>query len=239
MAEGERKTRPSAVNDAWVYQQFRLNLLVRTPDESLKQPWMTLWVDLYSRCVVGWQFSLQPNFTAAAERVDGVFEPFRGVPKTMYVDTGKDYRDSQWHEYVLIEKLREKGDRLARAMPYRLMHWTAKRVMERLDREWLQQLPGHLGAELSDDVHRREALTVEEFLTLWEGWILPEYHDLRADGEEMSPMMRYQRSVRNAERDEERENEKAPPAELPEAWETVYIDHGESTAITNKPMREE
>ena len=65
--------------------------------EVAVRPTLTAWIDSATGCFVGWVISVMPNsetiseaFCRAAVLTPGV--PFRGLPKAILVDCGKDYK---------------------------------------------------------------------------------------------------------------------------------------------------
>lgn len=65
-------------------------------------PWLTLWLDIHSYCFTGWHLAWAPNSqTIALALRDGILS--FGVPESIYVDCGKDYRSM----YLANKQLRE------------------------------------------------------------------------------------------------------------------------------------
>lgn len=75
-----------------VGDHMQLDLLVTLEDGTTCRPWLTAWTDFKSRKLLGW------SIHAEAPNSDHIFESFRimvknfGLPKSIYIDNGKDYR---------------------------------------------------------------------------------------------------------------------------------------------------
>ena len=79
------------------------DVFVKLPDGkggwTFKRPWLTSWLDMRSRSLMGWCVSFAPNSRtiamalahAIAPKNDPDFPQF-GIPSSVYVDNGKDYR---------------------------------------------------------------------------------------------------------------------------------------------------
>jgi putative transposase len=86
-------------NHIWQADHKQLNVSVLAPSESdtPRQPWLTYFLDGYSRAIMGWAISLQPNqsIVLAAFR-QAVLEnpergPFSGRPRILYIDHGLEF----------------------------------------------------------------------------------------------------------------------------------------------------
>ena len=77
------------------------------------RPWITAWLDMCSRSLMGWCISFNPNSRCIAmalshgisEKQDPNF-PQHGLPDSVYIDNGKDYRS----KYLRGEKIIISGD---------------------------------------------------------------------------------------------------------------------------------
>lgn len=90
-------------NFMWVGDHHQADAFVKLPDGKggwlFRRPWLTAWMDMASRSFVGWCISMQPNSqTIAMALAHGISQkndpnfPQHGLPNTVYVDNGKDYR---------------------------------------------------------------------------------------------------------------------------------------------------
>jgi putative transposase len=99
------------INSLWCgdHRQFDVfcKVLVKGEVESywrVLRPWITMWLDLKSWCIVGWHISTSPNSqTIALALRHGILR--YGLPEGIYVDCGKDYRSY----YLSGGKMHEKS----------------------------------------------------------------------------------------------------------------------------------
>jgi len=76
-----------------------LDAFVNAPGGNPRRPWLTAWMDLRTRAFVGWTWSFQPNARTIALALrhailpkENPDLPMHGLPVSVYVDNGKDYR---------------------------------------------------------------------------------------------------------------------------------------------------
>jgi len=76
-----------------------LDAFVHVPGDRPRRPWLTAWMDLRTRAFVGWTWSFRPNSRTIALALrhailpkDNPDLPMHGLPVSVYVDNGKDYR---------------------------------------------------------------------------------------------------------------------------------------------------
>ena len=79
------------------------DVFVKVPDSKgrwhYQRPWITAWMDMRSRSLMGWVITFKPNSQSIAmalahaisEKNDPNF-PQHGLPDSVYIDNGKDYR---------------------------------------------------------------------------------------------------------------------------------------------------
>ena len=90
-------------NFMWCGDHHIFDVFVKLPDGKggwhFKRPWLTSWMDMRSRSFMGWCISFRPDSRtiamalahAIAPKGDPAF-PQRGIPSSVYIDNGKDYR---------------------------------------------------------------------------------------------------------------------------------------------------
>jgi putative transposase len=83
-----------AVGEMWVGDHRELDLFVLDGGKVFR-PWLTAWLDLRSRTLVGWHLDLIPNaYTIALALRQGVLR--FGLPRRLYMDNGKDFTANFW-----------------------------------------------------------------------------------------------------------------------------------------------
>jgi len=90
-------------NFQWCGDHHIFDVFVKLPDGkggwTFKRPWLTAWMDMASRSIMGWVISFNPNSRCIAmalahgikDKNDPNF-PQHGLPSSVYIDNGKDYR---------------------------------------------------------------------------------------------------------------------------------------------------
>lgn len=107
MRHGEKKWRDrhepivrrdlNAYNVAEIYcgDHHEMDVLVEH-EGRLVRPWLTAWLDFRTAAITGWHISTQPNSRtialALAESIRISADGIGGIPETVYIDNGKDYR---------------------------------------------------------------------------------------------------------------------------------------------------
>jgi putative transposase len=87
-----------AVGEEWVGDHRKLDLFVRMSDEDgakIVRPWLTVWMDLRSRTIVGWHLDLVPSSSTIALALRAGILRY-GLPQRLYTDNGKDYTCEYW-----------------------------------------------------------------------------------------------------------------------------------------------
>ena len=212
------------VNTAWFGDHKKLDLFVQDEQGRIVRPWLTAWMDAVSGRFVGWCLTLEPNSDTIAESfcravVYKLGSEVYGLPCTIYIDNGKDYRSTRFEgshqvEYELghlnadfYEKglLQTLGVEVIHAKAYHGWPKTIERAWETLDR-WIRYFPGWCGdspAERPEDnsriikrlVDTGKLMTFETFARCFAEDVLPKYHAFAGvDG--VSPDELYKRGER-------------------------------------------
>jgi len=86
-------------NFMWCGDHHIFDVFVKAPGGKVLRPWLTAWMDMASRSFMGWCISFAPNSrTIALALAHGIARkedknfPQHGVPSSVYIDNGKDYR---------------------------------------------------------------------------------------------------------------------------------------------------
>ena len=216
-----KRDRPLLPNEIWQGDHHKFSVFVRIKVQQRKgnkvyekevavRPTLTAWIDSATGCFVGWVISVMPNsetiseaFCRAAVLTPGV--PFRGLPKAILVDCGKDYKSrlledtppelctSTPEDTFLNKRFSGLGILPAlnvtcyHALPYHPQTKPIERYFGTIERKWISKLPGwcHSSIEerppdfqkkLNKLLKNKELLTLEEFVEYFQNTLLPEYH---------------------------------------------------------------
>jgi len=102
LAAYEAKCAPYIVNDPdsvqpgqiWIGDHHQMNCWVRHHGKWVR-PWITVWQDMRSRCVIGWHLSASPNQTTILLAMKRGIEKY-GPPDSVKIDNGRDYDSEMW-----------------------------------------------------------------------------------------------------------------------------------------------
>jgi len=147
---------PDRRNALWEADHKELPVLVMAPRaQQPRKPWVTLFVDGFSRLIMGWALSLHPNAAvvlAALRRgivVDPERGPFGGLPEKLRPDNGLEFAAA-----ALTRSSAALGIELAPTPPYQgYSKGKVERVNRTLDQEFLSGLPFHTHGPRAADGH--------------------------------------------------------------------------------------
>lgn len=106
ITQGERARRdfdtyltrhPQFRNECWEADHTQLAVRVVLPDRRLVKPWATIFVDTYSRAILGWAIAVTPSQESVlgalrtAISTDGLYGGIGGVPMAIRFDQGKEF----------------------------------------------------------------------------------------------------------------------------------------------------
>lgn len=223
------RERPLLVNESWQGDHHKFDLFVRITlrknagsrireKEIPVRPSLTAWMDSASGCIIGWVISVMPNSDTIAEAfcraaVLSPGSPFHGLPKTVIIDCGKDYKSKLLEDLPAelslptdtalnrrfggMGLLPALGVNVHHALPYHPQSKPIERFFETLESKWISKLSGWCRSniaerpdtfqnELTALLQSKKLLTLEEFASLFQNTILPEYHS-QIDSETVLP----------------------------------------------------
>jgi len=180
----------------WVGDHHQLNISVRHRGRWIR-PWLTAWIDMRSRKVMGHYLAPSPNQGTILQALRrGVLA--HGLPDSVKIDNGRDY-DSEMFTGTTKQKRRalKKGylDEagisglfnllsidVSFAIPYRAQSKSIERFFDTLDRQLCKFVPTYCGKDASqkpEDLNEylksreavAEAFTLETFAPRLERWI--------------------------------------------------------------------
>lgn len=147
---------PDRRNALWEADHKELPVLVMAPRaQQPRKPWVTLFIEAYSRLIMGWALSLHPNAAvvlAALRRgivVDPARGPFGGLPEKLVPDNGLEFAAA-----ALRRSSAALGIELAPTPKYQgYAKGKVERVNRTLDQEFLSGLPFHTHGARAADGH--------------------------------------------------------------------------------------
>lgn len=78
-----------APGQIWVGDHHQFDFWIRHKNNWVR-PWLTAWMDMKSRCIVGWHLSASPNQTTILTSMRAGIETY-GPPDGVKIDNGRDY----------------------------------------------------------------------------------------------------------------------------------------------------
>ena len=217
-----KRERPLLTNENWSGDNHLFDLFIRIPvkkernnrqyeKEIAVRPTLTAWMDSATGCIVGWVISVMPTSDTIAEAfcraaVLKPDSPFRGLPQSVTIDCGKDYKSKlieafpneqlpkQFQDTALNKRfagwgiLKALGTEVHHAQPYHPQSKPIERWFGTLEGKWISKLPGWCRSKPSERPNRfqkelntllkeKKLLTLEEFVSYFQNTILPEYHN--------------------------------------------------------------
>ena len=189
MTRDGRELEVEASNDVWQCDHTRLD--VRLVDEFgvLDRPWLTIIIDSYSRCLMGFYL----GFESPSSQIDalalrhailpksyssdyGLRNEWNayGVPTYFYTDGGKDFRSIHLTEQIAVQlgftcSLRRRPSDGG----------IVERFFRTLNDNVLRELPGYTGAnvqERPENVDRNASLTLKDLELILVRYIVDEYN---------------------------------------------------------------
>jgi putative transposase len=190
----ERDLSDLLVGEWWVSDHREFDVFVQLPwwnhvtremEHKIFRPWLTAWLDLRSRALVGYVVCMNPSSESIACALrDGILK--HGLPAHLYRDRGKDYKANWWggkyitHRNVKLSDdamlllkpgvISESGIQLHAAKAYTPWAKPIEGWFGRTFPQWERALPGWCGSDnkerpekLADEIARRELLTLDEF----------------------------------------------------------------------------
>jgi putative transposase len=209
------REKPELINEIWFGDHHMLNLFVVDAEGRVFRPWLTAWMDAASSTLVGWMLTTNPNSDTIAESfargaVATKGSPFRGLPRIVYIDNGKDYRSKRFEGSQLVEydigrlnddfagrpMLEALGVGVKHAIPYWAWSKPIERMFGTLDRRWMRDMPGWCGdAPEQRPQEIGKLITFEAFAARFKAEVIDNYHIFRGE-DGLTPMERYQRGTR-------------------------------------------
>jgi len=155
------------------------DLFVHTRSGKLIRPWLSAWLDLKTEVLTGWFISERPNTQTIAlafrHAVLPKDEGIMGMPESIYVDNGKDFRSrylegktkrlglipadlvelfARAHGLGVLDTRAMEGTwhnlgiKVRHTIPYNAQAKPIERFFGTLERDFVQELPGWCGSKL-------------------------------------------------------------------------------------------
>ncbi len=157
------------------HKQLSIDVLAPRAQRPTR-PWVTLFVDEYSRLIVGWAISLQPSQAEVlaalgmAVVVDAERGSFGGIPVTLRVDRGLEFAAK-----AIQDAAATLGCLTHRCTAYEpWLKGKVERVNRTIEQTLLCELPRWTGGPRREDgqlADQGAPLTLQRFVSLFDGWV--------------------------------------------------------------------
>ena len=189
--------------EAYAGDHKELSIEVLAPRaQRPSRPWVTLFLDEYSRLIVGWAISLRPTQAEvlAALRMSVVIDrdrgSFGGVPLMLRVDRGLEFAAN-----AVVDATATLGCLVHRCTAYQpWLKGKVERVNRTMEQTLLCELPRWTGGPRRADgqlADERAPLTLERFVALFDAWV-HDYNTRRPHRalQGLTPLERWQADAR-------------------------------------------
>ena len=228
------RDKPIFVNEAFSADNHVCDIFVRVKIKRTKndktyekeiavRPVLTVWMDSASSYIVGWAISVIPNSDTIAEAfaracVYTVGDIACGLPKTVIIDQGKDYKSKlladpcskysieNWDEPFLNKRFagtglfQALGCNVQDCIPYSPQSKSAvERFFRIIEEKYISKMcgwchnsvaerPVDFAKTLKKLLEEKKLLTFEEFVDYFQNTILPDYHTSALDPDDVADL---------------------------------------------------
>ena len=199
----ERDYSELSPNDQWVSDHHVWDIFVRVPDGKggwkKERPWGTYWMDMCTRKVMTSSIRVQsPNSDIVLCSFGNAVRGY-GVPKSVLLDNGKDYKSndlfSKQDEEVIVSNLQRNFQiRTVFAIPYNARAKPIERMFNTFESQFGKKFPSYVGSDTQKrpeslkDIDIMECPTLEEFIELHNEYVYNTYCNSEHSGEGMDGM---------------------------------------------------
>lgn len=199
----ERDYSTLSPNDQWVSDHHVWDIFVRVPDGKggwkKERPWGTYWMDMCTRKVMASSIRIQsPNSDIVLCSFGNGVRSY-GVPKSVLLDNGKDYKAKDLFYDPGTDAVRSSLQRNFQmkaiyAIPYNARAKPIERMFNTFESQFGKKFPSYVGSDTQKrpeslkDIDIMECPTLEEFIELHNEYVYSIYCNSVHSGEGMDGM---------------------------------------------------
>lgn len=171
----ERSREDIASNDIWFSDHHLVDVAVINNRGKVFRPWLTVFFDARSSKVISFIVrDKSADATVIKQCLRLGIEKY-GVPKELYFDNGKDYREKSFNADFPISLVKQLGINIIYATPYHGQAKTVERFFGTMEDRFCKLLPTYLGKDAKQrpenmrvtfDKLKDKAPTMEKFIEL-------------------------------------------------------------------------
>ena len=190
----ERSREDIASNDIWFSDHHLVDVAVINNRGKVFRPWLTVFFDARASKVISFIVrDKSADATVIKQCLRLGIEKY-GVPKELYFDNGKDYREKSFNADFPISLVKQLGINMIYATPYHGQAKTVERFFGTMEDRFCKLLPTYLGKDAKQrpenmrvtfDKLRDKAPTMEKFIELLTIYF-EQYNNTESNGIDMN-----------------------------------------------------
>lgn len=190
----ERSREDIASNDIWFSDHHLVDVAVINNRGKVFRPWLTVFFDARASKVISFIVrDKSADATVIKQCLRLGIEKY-GVPKELYFDNGKDYREKSFNANFPISLVKQLGINMIYATPYHGQAKTVERFFGTMEDRFCKLLPTYLGKDAKQrpenmrvtfDKLKDKAPTMEQFTKALENYFV-EYNNTPSGGIDMN-----------------------------------------------------
>ena len=190
----ERSREDIASNDIWFSDHHLVDVAVINNRGKVFRPWLTVFFDARASKVISFIVrDKSADATVIKQCLRLGIEKY-GVPKELYFDNGKDYREKSFNADFPISLVKQLGINMIYATPYHGQAKTVERFFGTMEDRFCKLLPTYLGKDAKQrpedmrvtfDKLKDKAPTMEQFIKALENYFV-EYNNTSSGGIDMN-----------------------------------------------------
>lgn len=183
-----------ASNDIWFSDHHLVDVAVINNRGKVFRPWLTVFFDARASKVISFIVrDKSADATVIKQCLRLGIEKY-GVPKELYFDNGKDYREKSFNADFPISLVKQLGINMIYATPYHGQAKTVERFFGTMEDRFCKLLPTYLGKDAKQrpedmrvtfDKLKDKAPTMEQFVKALENYFV-EYNNTSSGGIDMN-----------------------------------------------------
>lgn len=190
----ERSREDIASNDIWFSDHHLVDVAVINNRGKVFRPWLTVFFDARASKVISFIVrDKSADATVIKQCLRLGIEKY-GVPKELYFDNGKDYREKSFNADFPISLVKQLGINMIYATPYHGQAKTVERFFGTMEDRFCKLIPTYLGKDAKQrpenmrvtfDKLKDKAPTMEQFIKALENYFV-EYNNTPSGGIDMN-----------------------------------------------------
>ena len=189
-----RSTANLESNEIWQSDHKLMDVFVRDENDHLVRLWLTSWMDIRSRRIVGCFLRHgDPNTDTVLHTLHIAIKNTGRLPQQLYTDNGKDYKAKAGLRLDVPDSLASRLGikKIINALPYNGQAKMIERYHRTIDDRFAKMWPSYAGKDAKErpedlkDLPLNQIPTIAEFETAFFNWLEEDYHNRIHKGSDM------------------------------------------------------